>query len=182
MSGFGWPDALVAIVLVIGALMGFRRGLVTALTGILALAAAGYAAFIYQGAWDGWVTGFTHLNPASAHVVALVLFAIAAYAATVIVGFVLGGFMKLPGLNLLNAALGGAVGVVEAAALLWAVLYVALLFPMPKELRADLVRSPLVDALTGPNGQVDNAVKSLLPWAVRPFADGFLKAHKPASP
>jgi membrane protein required for colicin V production len=179
VNGFGWPDLLIVTVALIGALMGLRRGFVAALTGFVAVAVAIFAAFRYQGSWDGWVIALTHLNPSSGHVVAMSLFAIAAYVAVVAAGFVLGGFAKLPGLGLINALLGAVVGVAEAAALLWAVLYIALFFPMPKELRADLARSPLVGALTAPNAQVDGTVKSLLPGMVRPFVGGFFAQHKP---
>jgi len=179
MTGWSWPDLLIAFVVVIGAFMGLRQGFVAALTGFVAVAIAVLAAFRYDGAWDGWVTSLTHIRPGSAHVVAMALFAIAAYAITVAVGMVFARIVKLPGLNIVNALLGAVVGVFEATALLWLVLYVALFFPLPSDLRDDLHRAPLVASLTAPNAQVDDEVKSLLPWIVRPFAGPFFDRHKP---
>ena len=179
MNAFGWPDLLIAVVVVIGALMGFRRGFVAALTGIVAVVIAVYAGFQYGGAWDGWIAALTHLSAGSAHVVALSLWAISAYLITVIIGVILGGFARLPGLGFINALLGAGVGALEGAALLWLALYIALLFPLPKDVRADLARSPLVGMLTAQNARVDAAFTGLLPWLARPFANGFFSHHKP---
>jgi hypothetical protein len=51
----------------------------------------------------------------------------------------------------------------------WAILYVALFFPLSRDLRDDLRRSTLVQLVTQPNAQVDDTVRGLLPWFVRPF-------------
>ncbi len=179
MAGLGWPDLLIAGIVVIGAVMGLRRGFVSALTGFVAVALGVFAAFRYNGAWDGWMIGLTHLSPGSAHVVAMVLFAIVAYAITVAVGVGFARIARLPGLNIINALLGAAVGALEATALLWLALYVALFFPLPADLRTDLHRSTFVAMLTSANAQVDDAARSLLPWIARPFVEPFLDRHKP---
>jgi membrane protein required for colicin V production len=179
MQGLGWPDLLIAGIVLIGALMGLKRGFISALTGFVAVAIAVFAAFRYNGMWDGWVGALTRLGPGSAHVVAMVLFAIVAYALTVAAGVFFARIAKLPGLNLVNAILGAGVGALEAVALLWLVIYIALFFPLSADLRADLHRSSFVAALAAPNAQVDGSVRSLLPWIARPFVAPFFDNHKP---
>ncbi len=109
----------------------------------------------------------------------MVLFAIVAYAMTVAVGAGFARIARLPGLNIVNALLGAAVGALEATALLWLALYIALFFPLPADLRSDLHRSTFVAMLTSVNGQVDEAARNLLPWIARPFVEPFLDRHKP---
>jgi hypothetical protein len=109
----------------------------------------------------------------------MVLFAIVAYALTVAAGVFFARIAKLPGLNLVNAILGAGVGALEAVALLWLVIYIALFFPLSADLRADLHRSSFVAALAAPNAQVDGSVRSLLPWIARPFVAPFFDNHKP---
>ncbi len=179
MQGLGWPDLLIAGIVLIGAFMGLKRGFISALTGFVAVAVGVFAAFRYDGMWDGGVAAITHISPGSAHVVGMVLFAIVAYAVTVAVGVLFARIAKLPGLNLVNALLGAGVGALEAIALLWLIIYVALFCPLPADLRADLHRSSFVAILTAPNAQVDNSVRSLLPWIARPFVAPFFDNHKP---
>jgi uncharacterized membrane protein required for colicin V production len=173
-----WPDILIGAILIVGALKGLKRGFVAELSGAVALFVAIVAAFRYQGDWDQWVSAVTHLGPGSAHVVAMSLFASAAYAITVAIGFVLGKIARLPLLGIGNALLGACIGTAKAAVLVWAVLYVALFFPLSPDLRADLHRSVLVGLLTTPNQQLDGEMRGTLPWYVKPFSGGLFGRHK----
>jgi membrane protein required for colicin V production len=173
-----WPDALATLVLVIGGVKGFMRGFVSELTGLIALAVAIGAAFVYPGMWDDAVAGWTHLGPGSAHVVAMAAFALLAYIVVILLGSALGTIAKLPIVNVLNAALGAAVGVVKGAILLWLVIFVALYFPLSRDLREDLSRSYIVGWLEKPNGDIDTALKRSLPWFARPFSNGIIGRHR----
>lgn len=174
----GWPDIVIGAVVIVGALKGCKRGFVSELSGAIALAVAIVAAFRYDGDWDGVVASLLHLGPGSAHVVGMCLFAGAAYAITVALGVVLGRIAKLPLIGIGNALLGACVGAVKACVLLWAVLYVALFFPLSPDLRADLHRSTLVALLTVPNAQLDGSMRASLPWYVRPFEHGLFARHR----
>jgi uncharacterized membrane protein required for colicin V production len=173
-----WPDVLIGAIVIFGALKGIRRGFVAELTGAIALFVAVVAAFRYQGDWDAWTAAVLHLGPGSAHVVGMTLFAIAAYLITSAIGIALSRVAKLPVIGLANRALGAGVGAAKAAVLLWAVLYVALFFPLSRDLRADLHRSRLVALLTGPNAQLDGTMRSSLPWFMRPFSGGLFSRHR----
>jgi membrane protein required for colicin V production len=173
-----WPDIVIGAIVLIGALKGLKRGFVSELSGAIALFVAIVAAFRYQGDWDAWISSTLHLGPGSAHVVAMTLFAVAAYLITSAIGVLLSRVAKLPVIGLANGALGAGVGAAKAAVLLWAVLYVALFFPLSKDLRTDLHRSALVALLTGPNEKLDGAMRSSLPWFVRPFSGGLFERHR----
>jgi uncharacterized membrane protein required for colicin V production len=172
-----WPDLLAFVILVTGTVRGVMRGFVSELTGMIALAVAIAAAFLYPGMWDNPIESWTQLGPGSAHVIAMALFAALAYSIVLIIGGLLGRIAKLPLINIANAVLGGGVGFVKAALLLWLLVFIALYFPLSKDLRADLSHSYIVGLLQGPNGQIDTWAKQSLPWFARPFSNGILGRH-----
>jgi membrane protein required for colicin V production len=173
-----WPDLLATLVLAIGGVKGFMRGFISELTGLIALGVAIAAAFFYPGMWDEPVAGFTHLGPGSAHVVGMACFALLAYIVVILIGSALSTVAKLPILNIINAGLGALVGVVKGAILLWLLIFVALYFPLSKDLRADLSRSYIVGWLEKPNGDIDTMLKHSLPWFARPFSNGIIGRHR----
>lgn len=173
-----WPDILILAVLLIGALKGFKRGLVSEIGGFIAIILAFWAGLHYNGAFDDLVQGVTHTTRGSAHVIAAIAFAIVIYIVLLIVSNMLAIFAKLPVLGLANNLLGIPVGIAKAALLVWAVIYVAMLFPLPNDVRSDLHHSSLVAIATQPNAQVDTAIVDSLPWFARPFVQGFLKSNR----
>ncbi|MBV9648016.1 MAG: CvpA family protein [Candidatus Eremiobacteraeota bacterium] len=175
---WAWPDLLILVLLIIGGIRGLRRGFVSELSGAVALLVALIAAFRYPGMWDGAVMSLTHLGPGSAHVLAMSLFALAAYFIVATLAALLRPLARLPIVGFANALLGAVIGVAKAALFLWAVLYVALFFPLSPDVRADLHRSTLAQLLTFPNRQLDDGLRASLPWYVRPFAGGLFARHR----
>jgi uncharacterized membrane protein required for colicin V production len=173
-----WPDIVIAIVLLLGTLSGLRRGLVGELTGIVALGAAIVAAFTYSGALDALVAQRTHLGAGSAHMVAMVIFGLIAYAIVLALGLVLSGFAKLPLLNIVNGIGGAGVGLLKSLLFVWVVLYVALFFPLSHDVRDDLHHSYLVALIQAPNARLDDRLQAGLPPYVRPFAGSLFDRHK----
>ena len=173
-----WPDIVVLLLLLFGALRGWRVGLIGELTGMVALATAVTAAFAYPGMWDGFAQQRTGLGPGSAHVVAMLAFAAAVYGIVFMVGFAFGRIAKLPIIGTVNAGLGAAVGVVKTTIIVWAILYVALFFPLSRDLRNDLRRSRFVVVLETPNDRFDETLRSSLPWFVRPYSADLFARHR----
>lgn len=173
-----WPDILILAVLLIGALKGFKRGLVSEIGGFIAIVLAFWAGLHYNGGFDDLAQNLTHATPGSAHVIAAIAFAISIYIVLLVLSNVLSVFAKLPVLGLANNILGIPVGILKAAVLVWAVIYVALLFPLPADVRGDLRHSSLVAVATQPNTQVDAVIVESLPWFARPFVQGFLKSNR----
>ena len=172
-----WPDVAIGLALAFGLWHGWRRGLIAELTGTLALVASLASGFVYPGMWDTFVRTHTHLGEGSAHVVALLSYSAVTYAAVYALGAVLGAVARLPVLGTANAALGATLGFVKTAAFAWLVLYVALFFPLSRDLRGDLHRSRLVAMLEGPNARLDGTLRRSLPWFMRPFSQDVFARH-----
>jgi membrane protein required for colicin V production len=173
-----WPDIVIGLILLLGAFRGFKRGFVAELTGAVGLFAALVAAFVYPGMWDVPLGDATHLGAGSAHVIGMLVFAAIAYGIVLFLGSLLSRVAKLPILGFFNAILGAAVGLGWSALFVWIVLFVALYFPLSKDLRNDLHRSALVQVFEQPNGSIDTYIKKSLPWFVKPFSNGIFGRHR----
>ena len=172
-----WPDLIIGGITLWFAIKGFQKGFVSELAGAVAVFVAIVAAFRYNGAFDSTVTAFTGLTHGSAHAVGLLVFAIIAYAIVLLLAWLLGRVAKLPMLGIANGVAGALIGACKALFGAFAVLYVVLFFPIPGDLRGDLHRSALVALVTQPDAGVDDAVRSLMPWFVRPLVGPFFDRH-----
>lgn len=172
-----WPDLIIGGITVFFAIRGFRKGFVSELAGAVAVFVAIVAAFHYNGSFDGTVTTFTGLTHGSAHAVGLLIFAIVAYAIVMLISWLLGRIAKLPLVGIVNGVAGALLGACKALFGAFLVLYVVLFFPLPGDLRHDLQRSALVSLVTQPDPAVDDAVRSLMPWFVRPLVGPFFTRH-----
>jgi uncharacterized membrane protein required for colicin V production len=178
VTAIAWPDIVIAVVVLLGALKGLKSGLVSELTGAVALVFAIAAALHYPGMWDEFIAAHVHATNGAAHIVGMVAYAALAYAVVLALGSVLSVVAKLPLLGIANTLGGGVVGAAKAVVLLWIVLYVALFFPLSQGLREDLHRSSLVAMLERPNERFDKTLRATLPPFVVPFATSLFSAHR----
>ena len=173
-----WPDILIAAILLIAALKGFKRGFIMELAGAIALVLALITPWFYNGVLDGSIDRTLHAGSGSAHVIAMFLVGIATYAAVMVIARVLSAVAKLPILGFGNALAGAAVGILKGAIALWILLYVALFFPLSRDIREALHRSVLAGVITMPNEFVDRAIISTLPSFARPLTDPMFARHR----
>jgi uncharacterized membrane protein required for colicin V production len=173
-----WPDLVIGGLALIFALKGWKRGLVSELAGAVAVFAAIVAAVRYPGSLDDIAVRFGHAGPGAAHIVGMVVFALAVYLAIMAVAWILGRFAKLPVISLGNSAGGALVGLTKALVGVWAVLYVALFFPLTHDVRSDLRHSTLASIVTQPNARVDALMRGALPQFVKPFTDPVFVNHR----
>jgi uncharacterized membrane protein required for colicin V production len=173
-----WPDIVIAIVVLVTTLKGIKRGMVGELTGALALLVGITAAFSYAGTFDGFVRDHGRLAPPAAHVVGMLLYGALAYAIVYVLGAALSTIARLPLLNIANTLLGGVVGFAKGCVYSWALLYVALFFPLPRDVRGDLHRSQLVAMLQMPDAWLDDQVRGKLPAFMRPYGEPILDQHR----
>lgn len=178
MSAVVWPDILIAAILIIAALKGYKRGFVMELSGAVALLLALVVPWFYNGALDGALATKVHLGPGAAHVVAMFLVGLATYVAVLLIGRVLNAIAKLPLLGTGNALAGGTIGLIKGTIGVWIVLYVALFFPLSRDIRTDLHRSTLVQWVTQPNARVDGAIIATLPSFARQFVNPLFARHR----
>jgi membrane protein required for colicin V production len=174
----GWPDVIVAIIVLIAAFKGYRAGLLGELSGAIALVLALVTPWFYNGSLDGLIEGFTHLGPGSAHVIAMFLVALLTYLIVIAIAFALRPFARLPVLGFGNSLAGGLVGILKGMFLGWFVLYVVLFFPLSSDIHNDLRRSPSIAVLNQPNQRIDDTILGTFPWLMRPFVSHFFKGHQ----
>jgi membrane protein required for colicin V production len=175
---FGWPDILIAAILIIAALKGYKRGFITELSGAVALMLSLITPWFYNGAFDGALATKVHLGAGAAHVVAMFLVGLATYVAVLLIARILNAVAKLPLLGTGNALAGGAIGLLKGTIGVWIVLYVALFFPLSRDIRSDLHRATLVRWIVQPNARVDSAVIATLPWFARPLVNPLFERHR----
>lgn len=173
-----WPDILIGAILLLTTLKGYKRGFIMELSGAVALMVSLITPWLYNGAFDAPLQNALHLGPGSAHVVAMFLVGIATYAAVLLVARVLNAVAKLPVLGLGNAVAGGAVGLLKGIIGVWVILYIALFFPLSRDIRTDLHRSALAAYITEPNAGIDRKVNATLPWFARPFVQPMFARHR----
>jgi uncharacterized membrane protein required for colicin V production len=172
-----WADLVMGTVALVGTYKGFRAGFINELMGIVALGGSLWAGFSYGGFWDQAIAGTTHLGAGSSHALGVILFSAELYALISAAGFLLNRIASLPIVNVGNKFLGAFVGLSKTAIFLWAILYVALFFPLTDDLRRDLHQSLLASAATQPDGQIDDALRGTLPDFAKPFAEPYFERH-----
>ncbi|MBD5634633.1 MAG: CvpA family protein [Candidatus Eremiobacteraeota bacterium] len=173
-----WPDIVIGIILLFTTLRGLKRGMVGELTGAVALAFGIGAAFAYTGTFDAFVRDHGHLGPGPGHVIGMVLYAGIAYGIVYILGSALSSIARLPVINVVNALLGMVVGFFKGAVFAWAILYVALFFPLPNDIRGDLHRSQLVAMLQTPDAWLDDQLRGKMPGFLKYYSDPVLDHHR----
>jgi len=173
-----WPDILIGAILIVALLKGYKRGFVMELAGAIALVLSFITPWFYGGVFDKPLQQWAHLGAGSAHVVGMFAVGVLTYVAIMLLARAVNIVAKLPVLGLGNALAGGAIGVLKAAAAIWVVLYVALFFPLTRDIRADLHRSALVHVITQPNARVDDAIVATLPGFARPLLQPVFARHR----
>jgi membrane protein required for colicin V production len=173
-----WPDILIGAILLIALLKGYKRGFVLELAGAIALILSFITPWFYGGVFDTPLQRWAHLGAGAAHVVGMFAVGVLTYLAVMLVARALNLVAKLPILGIGNALAGGAIGVLKGLAGVWVVLYIALFFPLTRDVRADLHRSVLVQLITQPNAQVDGALIGTLPSFARPLVQPVFARHR----
>lgn len=175
---FSWPDILIAAVLLIAALKGFKRGFIMELSGAIAIVLSLIVPWFYNGVFDEPLANLTHAGAGAAHVIALFCVGLGTYLAVMLVAHVLNTVAKLPVIGTGNALAGAAIGLLKGAVLIWLVLFVALFFPLTPDLRRDFHRSPLVRTFASADVALDDRISSTLPPFVRPLFQPVLDRHR----
>ncbi len=175
--GAAWPDLIIMIVLVIAAFKGYAKGFVAELGGALAVVAALITPWFYNGAFDKQIAHYTKVGPGSAHVIGMFITGLLTYIVVLIIARVLSGVAKLPVLGFGNALAGAIVGLGKAAVLLWVILFIALFFPLSRDIRDSLRYSLLAPYLVTYYTPVDNEILTTIPWFARPIVMPYFRRH-----
>jgi uncharacterized membrane protein required for colicin V production len=172
-----WADLVIGAILLAGAYKGFKTGIINELMGILALVCSVWAGFAYGGFWDESIATSTHVGPGSSHALGLLAFSAEVYAIVSLIGFFLSRIASLPLIKIGNKVLGACVGLGKTSAFIWAVLYIALFFPLTEDLRRDLHQSTLASTMTQPYLHLDGSLHDSLPDFAKLFAAPYFERH-----
>jgi uncharacterized membrane protein required for colicin V production len=177
IGGIVWPDLLFAAVIALAVYKGFTRGFVKELGGLIAIAAAMIAPWFYNGSADWIIAKYTDLGPPLAHAAGMIATSVAAYLIVMTIVLIVGAIVKLPILGAGNKFAGAAVGFAKGYVVLWALLFVALFFPLTPAIRTNLHESRLAPFFTAYDSNVDKSFIAALPEFARPFVQPFFANH-----
>jgi uncharacterized membrane protein required for colicin V production len=177
-----WPDVVVAGILLWAGLRGFKRGFVSEIGGVLAMAAALWAAITYRGAFDAAIVDATGMNAALAHALGALATATGAYVFVALIAAVANRFARLPIVGTANAFAGTLAGLLKGVVAVWIFLYGILFFPIGAKARAEIKSSAAGSLLLAPNAFVDAQLEKNVPAFARPYADPAIRAHQGFTP
>lgn len=173
-----WVDILVALTLLAAFWGGYRNGLVREVIGLAAVVLAWFAATAFATGTSDWIAAQWNFSPAVARVAAFWSVFLAAFVVVRALGWLLERVTKLPVISIVSGIGGGLVSAVKALVLLWAVLFVALFFPMDAQVREALRESPSAEVIESFDGPVVAAIDAALPKVTRPVWHVVMKKHK----
>lgn len=178
IGSIGWPDIVIVAILAFTTLKGFSRGFLSEVGGAAAVLLAVAVPFYYNGFFDIFFENTLKMDVVSAHITGLVATGILVYCIVMALFWIVARFARLPVLGAGNTLGGGLVGFAKGIIFLWIVLFVALLFPLSTEVRADLHRSRLVAILAVQSRRVDAAIYGKLPDFAKPFVKAYLEQRQ----
>ena len=172
-----WVDALVVLTLAAAFWGGFRNGLVHEFVGLAAVVLAWFAAASFASPTADWIAAQWALSPSLARVAAFWLVFLAVFVAVRAAGWLLDRVAKLPVINVASGIGGGLAACVKALVLLWAILFVALFFPMDNDVRSALKTSPSATFIASFDAPVTAAIDAALPKLARPVWHLVMRKH-----
>jgi membrane protein required for colicin V production len=149
-----WVDIVIIVLLGGAVAVGFRKGLVQEIVGIIALVAAFFAALLFHPAAVGaLVRAFPRIPVAAAPTIGFVAMFLAAFGAITLAGWLLAKIVKATPLDFADKIGGMAVGLFKGALVISILLMLLALVPLPKEVAARMDRSAAI-----------RSVRKVAPW------------------
>jgi uncharacterized membrane protein required for colicin V production len=172
-----WADGLVALTLAVAFWGGYRAGVVREAIGMVAIVLAWVAAGAFAGTMSPALQKTLGLSASSAHLVGFWLLFLFIFALTRAAGWALERVTARPVLRIANGIGGGIVACAKAVLLLWLVLFVALFFPIARDVRAILKSSPSVMSIEALDRPAYAILTASLPQRAHPFVRIILDHH-----
>ncbi len=172
-----WADGLVFLTLAVAFWGGYRSGVVREAIGMVAIIVAWALAGAFAGSMSPALEQGLGLSPASAHLAGFWLLFLFVFGVTRAAGWVVERFTGKPLLKVLSGVGGGIVACAKAVLALWLILFIALFFPIAKDVRVTLASSPTVKAIASLDGPAYAMLTASLPPRARPFAHLVLDHH-----
>jgi uncharacterized membrane protein required for colicin V production len=172
-----WVDGLVVLTLAVAFWGGYRSGIVREAIGLVAIILAWVAAGSLAGTMSPALQKSLGLSPAPAHLASFWLLFLFTFAATRALGWMLERVTAKPILRIVNGIGGGIVAAAKGVLALWLILFIALFFPVARDVRAILKNSPTVATIEALDQPAYAVLTASLPRRTRPFVRLFLDHH-----
>ncbi len=173
-----WADVLVVATLAVAFWGGYRNGAVRELVGVVAILAAWIVAGSLAGGFGVALQERFGLTSGLAHLAAFWSLFLIVFAATRALGWLAERVLRRPVLRTASGIVGGFVASGKAVLLLWLILFIALFFPMSKDVRGFLRTSPTVATIEALDQPAFAMIRESLPSRARPFASLILAHHR----
>ncbi|HAD82323.1 MAG: hypothetical protein A2509_09295 [Candidatus Edwardsbacteria bacterium RIFOXYD12_FULL_50_11] len=161
-----WIDIIILILLALAVGIGFKKGLVQEIVGILALVVAFFLALkLHPAAAGGLQKMFKGIPPHLAPTIGFVVMFLAAFLAITIAGWLLSKIIKATPLDFADKIGGMAIGLVKGALIISVILLLLALAPLPREFNHKLDRSGMIRSIRKVAPWVYEKTKGLWPKA-----------------
>ncbi|MCU0606578.1 MAG: CvpA family protein [Candidatus Edwardsbacteria bacterium] len=167
-----WVDIVIIALLAAAVLLGFKKGLVQEIAGIIALVVAFFFALLSHGAAAGVLRGtFPKLSAAVAPTIGFIVMFLAAFGAITLVGWLLAKAVKASPLDFADKLGGMAVGLFKGALVVSILLMLLALVPLPAEVARRMDRSAAIRTVRKVAPWVYQKTKGLWPRARELYQD-----------
>ena len=161
-----WIDITILVILGLAVIMGFKKGLVQEIVGIVALIVSFFLALkLHPAAAGGLVKLFPKMPPHLAPTIGFVVMFLAAFGAITLAGWLMHKLIKATPLDLADKLGGMVVGLLKGAVVVSILLLLLTFLPLPKDVNQKLDRSGMVRSMRKVAPWVYEHSKSLWPKA-----------------
>ena len=161
-----WVDIVIIVLLGAAVLLGFRKGLVQEIVGIIALVAAFFFALLaHRAAAGGLLKTFPKLPVAVAPTAGFIIMFLAAFAAITLLGWLMAKIIKASPLDFADKLGGMAIGLFKGALAISILLMLLALIPLPREVTQKMDRSAAIRSIRKVAPWVYEKTKGLWPKA-----------------
>lgn len=173
-----YADWLALVTLAAAFAFGFRNGVLREVTGVAATAAGWFLGSVGAGLTGAALSGAFALDVGNAHLIAFWLLFLVAFVTVMALGTRLDRVEHARPALVLSSVAGGLAAALKAAFFLWAVLFVALFFPIRGDVRATLRRSPSVAFAQRFDRYVFDPFRASMPKWSHPAVDWIIRHHR----
>jgi len=174
-----WIDIIILVLLGLAVGMGFKKGLVQEIVGIVALIVAFFLALkLHPAATGGLVKLFPKVPPHLAPTIGFAVMFLAAFGAITLAGWLLSKLIKATPLDLADKLGGMVIGLLKGAVVISILLLLLTFLPLPREANQKLDRSGMIRSMRKVAPWVYDKTKGLWPKAQELYKE-FEKTPEP---
>ena len=174
-----WIDIIILILLGLAVGMGFKKGLVQEIVGIVALIVSFFLALkLHPAAANGLVKMFKEIPPHLAPTIGFAVMFLAAFGAITLAGWLLSKLIKASPLDLADKLGGMVIGLLKGAVVISILLLLLTFLPLPKDVNQKLDRSGMIRSMRKVAPWVYEKTKGLWPKAREMYKE-FEKTPEP---